>query len=95
MRTYKFEEGCGGMMAIRLSIVGAITDFLATAPTSEQIVNYRAPDHFDARLHELLDRKANNTITAAERTKLDEFLRMDHFMIVLKAKVQLRLRNQR
>lgn len=55
------------MMENKVNIVGAITDFLATAPTTEQIVNYRAPDHFDMRLHELLDRKANNTITATER----------------------------
>jgi hypothetical protein len=77
---------------MRATIVGAITDFLATAPTSEQIVNYHAPDHFDARLHELLECNTNGTITATEREELDE---MDHFMIVLKAKVQLRLRNQR
>lgn len=69
-----------------------ITDFLANAPTSEQIVAFKVSDRLNERLHELLDRNANDALTPEEQDELDEFLQMDHFMIVLKAKTQLQLR---
>lgn len=65
-----------------------ITDFLASAPSTEQLIAFRPSDKLNQRLHELLDKNSADTITPDERVELDEFLRFGHLlqMIQLKAR---------
>ena len=68
-----------------------ITDFLASAPTADQIIQFKPSEPLDQRLHDLLDRNSQGALTPEEQVELDEFLRMSHFlnMLVLKARLKL------
>jgi hypothetical protein len=68
-----------------------ILDFLASTPTPEQIIAFKPSEALDQRLHFLLDQNSHDRITAEERSELDEFLRMDHFMTMLKIRTRLKL----
>ncbi len=70
-----------------------ITDFLAAAPSLEAIVAYTPSPELDQRLHELLDKNSQHEMTAEERDELTEFLRMNHFLRMLKLKARLKLIN--
>jgi len=68
-----------------------VLDFLASTPTSEQIIAFKPSEALDQRLHFLLDQNSRDRITAEGRGELDEFLRMDHFMTMLKIRARLKL----
>jgi hypothetical protein len=68
-----------------------ITDFLISRPTAEQIVEFRASEQLDQRLHELLDKNSGAGLTPDERAEMDRFLQVNHLLIVLKAKARLKL----
>lgn len=73
------------------SMVDEITDFLITAPTPEQIIAFQASEAVNQRLHELLDKNRNETLTFDEREELNRFLQVGHVMTILKAKARLKL----
>ena len=65
-----------------------IIDFLASTPTPEGIVAFKPSDQLEQRLSYLLNRNGEAALTAEERQELDEFLRMNHFMNMLKIRVR-------
>lgn len=69
-----------------------VTDFLARAPGPEAIVEYRPSQALVTRMQELLERNRTAGLTPAEQTEMDEFLRMEHFMTMLKLKARLILK---
>lgn len=71
-----------------------ITDFLAGAPSMEAILAYQPSAELTQRLHHLLDKNTEAVITSDERAELDEFLRLNDLLSMLKAKTRLRLINQ-
>ena len=68
-----------------------ITDFLAAGPSSAGILAYRPSDVLNRRLHELLDRNADDALSPAEQDELNEFLRMNHLLKMIQAKARLKL----
>ena len=70
-----------------------IIDFLASAPSAEEIIAYQPPEHLQARLHDLMQKNRTDTLTDAEDAELDEFLKMNRFMSRLQAKAKLALKN--
>jgi hypothetical protein len=68
-----------------------VADFLASAPTPEEIIAFRLPEPLQERAHMLLDKNREGSITPDERAELDEFLQIEHFMTVVKAKARLKL----
>jgi hypothetical protein len=74
------------------SILNVLTDFLASDPTSEEIIGYRLPDDLQARAHELLDRNGEGELTFDEHQEMLDFMRLDEMMALLKAKTRLKLR---
>jgi hypothetical protein len=73
------------------TLLDEITDFLASIPTAEQIVAYKPSERLNNRLHELLDRAGEGELTDTEQKELDEFLRVNHILKMLKGKVRLKL----
>lgn len=63
-----------------------VMDFLASMPTPQQIIDFKVSDAVNERLHHLLDNNRNRILNPEEQAELDEFLRMDHFLIMLKAR---------
>lgn len=68
-----------------------ITNFLAVAPSAEEIVAFKPSPMLDERLHYLLDQNAVGQLEGGERAELDEFLLMSHFLKMLKLKARLHL----
>ncbi len=68
-----------------------ILDFLGSLPTPEQIIAYKPSEALDERLHYLLDQNRHDALTDEERSELDEFLRMSHFMNMLKIRMRAKL----
>lgn len=71
-----------------------VTDFLASAPSLEELAAYRLPDAQQARAHELLDKKRNGSLTDTEADELAAFRQIDHLLTLVKAKARLRLQSQ-
>jgi hypothetical protein len=73
------------------SLQDEVIDFLASGPTPEQILALHPSDAVQQRISALLDRNRSSTLTADEQTELDEYLRLDHFVTLLKARARQKL----
>ena len=72
-------------------LLAEIIEFLASTPTPERIVSFKPSDQLEQRLSYLLEQNRQDALTAEERSELDEFLRMNHFMNMLKIRVRQKL----
>ena len=70
-----------------------ILDFLAAGTTAESIANFRPSDEAVARVRELIERRSEEKLPPAEEEELEEYLRLEHLMIMAKARAQLRLQS--
>lgn len=62
-----------------------ILDFLASQPTPEQIAAFRPTLEMQQRLQYLLARNTEGSITLEEMQELDEYERIEHLIVLLKA----------
>lgn len=76
------------------TIFGEISDFLATNPTPQEIIDYRLPDDLQERAHQLLDKNGEETLTPAEQMEMTDFARIENLMNLLKAKMKLKLKRE-
>ncbi len=74
------------------NVFGEITDFLATNPTPESIIAYELPEYLQMRAHELLDRNGEGDLTPDEHREMMDYARVENMMILLKAKMKLKLK---
>jgi hypothetical protein len=72
-------------------LLDEIADFLASSPTPQEIIAFRPSEALERRALDLLQRNRENRLTEEERAEMEEFMRMDHFMTLLKAKARLKL----
>lgn len=72
-------------------LLDEITDFLALSPTPQEIIAFRPSDDLERRALDLLDKNREGRLTAEERAEMEEFMSMDHFMTLLKAKARLKM----
>ena len=68
-----------------------ILDFLAAGTTAEDIANFRPSEEAQARVRELVELRHEQKIGPAENEELEEYLRLEHLMIMAKARAQVRL----
>lgn len=68
-----------------MAIYRYILDFLASDPSPEQIATFRPTPEMQARLHSLLERQRENQLTEAELRELNEYARIEHLMVMIKA----------
>lgn len=78
------------MLAQPETLFDEITDFLVAAPTPREIIAFKPSAPLDERLHELLERKADDGLSNEEEEELDRFLHLNHLLTLLKAKARLR-----
>jgi hypothetical protein len=62
-----------------------ILNFLASNPTPDEIAAFRPTAEMQERLRVLLDRSKSGSLTPEESQELDEYDRIEHFVIMLKA----------
>jgi hypothetical protein len=73
------------------TVFDVITDFLASAPEPQAILEYRLPPELEARALQLLTRKREDQLTFDEEMEMYDFIRADDMMTLLKAKTRLKL----
>jgi hypothetical protein len=73
-----------------VALLDEITDFLASGPTPQQIIDFRPSQALEHRALDLLTRNRENRLTPEERVEMEDFMRMEHFMTLLKAKARLK-----
>lgn len=76
------------------TVFSEITDFLATNPTPEAIIDYELPEALKLRATELLERNQETELTRAERDEMLDFVRVDQMMSLLKIKMRQKLSDQ-
>jgi len=62
-----------------------ILNFIASNPTPEEIAAFRPTLEMQERLRTLIERSKNAEVTEQERIELDEYERIEHLVIMLKA----------
>jgi hypothetical protein len=62
-----------------------ILNFIASDPTPEQIAAFEPTPAMRERLRLLLARERTNEITSLEKAELDEYERIEHIVVMLKA----------
>lgn len=62
-----------------------VLDFLASRPTSEQVVSFGPTPEMVDRLRTLLGRESEGVITPAEKAELNEYERLEHLMVMIKS----------
>lgn len=71
-----------------------VLDFLTTTPTPEQIIEFQPSESLKQRMSELLELNRHDRLGTQERQELDEFLRLNHFMSMLKLHARQKLAGQ-
>lgn len=62
-----------------------VLDFLASNPTPQQIADFKSTPQMQERLRTLLARSKAGGATPAEEAELDEYEKIEHLMILIKA----------
>lgn len=62
-----------------------IIDFLASAPTAAQIVDFKISESAQEQLEDLLDKNREAGLTPEEKAEMDQYLEYRHVMTLLKA----------
>jgi len=68
-----------------------IFDFLAGSPGQQQIIAFKPSSRLEQRLTYLMEQNRQENLTSEERSELDEFLRMNHFMNMLKIRARQKM----
>ena len=69
-------------------IVDEMMGFLASGPTPNQILEHKVSAELQERLETLLDKNREAVLVEKEAAELDAFRRVNHTMILLKARVR-------
>lgn len=72
-------------------LLDEILDFLAAGRTVEEILAFQPSEALQQRSHYLLERNRQDLLTAEEHDELDEFMRMNHFVNMLKIRARQNL----
>lgn len=78
---------------ITQTVFDVITDFLASDPTIEELLDYHLPLDLQARVDQLVERNGEGQLTFDEQQELYDFMRADEMMALLKVKTKLKRRN--
>lgn len=68
-----------------------VLDFLLSAPTPEAVIALRPSPAAQARLRYLLDGQRNAGLNDAERSELESYLHLEHFVRRLKIRAREKL----
>ena len=68
-----------------------LIDVLTCGAPMERLANFRSSPETQARVGELIDRKKVGAITREEIAEMEEYLAIEHVMIMTKARARQRL----
>ena len=62
--------------------------FIAAGTTPEAVVAFRPSDSVQQRVAELVERSKDGSISSEEQSELEDYLQLEHIMIVAKARAR-------
>ncbi len=65
-----------------------VLDFLISSPNAQKIVDFKVSAQTQSRLHDLLEKNREATLTALEQAELDAFEQIEHLVVLLKARAR-------
>jgi hypothetical protein len=71
--------------AVPAKLYRDILSFLASDPAPEEIIAFRPAPEIIERLKTLLAREASGEINQTEKEEIDEFERIEHLLVMIKA----------
>ena len=71
-------------------VFAVITDFLADDPTDEELLAYKLPDDLQKRVSHLLYLNREAELSCEQRHELDDLIRADNLISLMKTKTKLR-----
>jgi len=63
-----------------------VLEFLASNPSAEALLDFTLTPAMQARISELLEKNRSGQLTPAESTELDEYVRIDNLVSLLKTR---------
>jgi hypothetical protein len=69
-----------------------IIDFIAARTTPELVLAFRPSIEAQQRVQDLIRRRQEEDLTPDEQSELDDYLQLEHLMIMAKARARLNLR---
>lgn len=79
------------MAVVHISAYDEFAEFITSSPTLQEIIAFRLLPETEDRLNALLDRNRNQTLTSEERAELDEAVRVEHLMRMVKIRAYAKL----
>ena len=65
-----------------------IIDFIAAGTTPEAVVAFRPSESVQQRVAELVERSKDGSISSEEQSELDDYLQLEHIMIMAKTRAR-------
>ena len=65
-----------------------IIDFIAAGTTPEALVAFRPSDVVQQRVADLIERSKDGGLSAEEESELEDYLQLEHMMIMAKARAR-------
>ncbi len=65
-----------------------IIDFIASGTTPEKVVAFHPSDEVQRRVAELVARSGDGNISPGEQSELEDYLQLEHIMIMAKARAR-------
>jgi hypothetical protein len=65
-----------------------IIDFIASGTTTEAVVAFHPSEAVQQRVAELVERSKEGNISTEEQSELDDYLQLEHIMIMAKARAR-------
>ncbi len=74
-----------GFTTPALQVANETITFLASNPSEQAVRNFKFSPKIQQRMDELLEHNRESSLTESEMSELDELLRLEHVIIMLKA----------
>jgi hypothetical protein len=65
-----------------------LVDFIAAGTTPATVVAFHPSDSVQQRVTELVERSKDGSISAEDQSELDDYLQLEHIMIMVKARAR-------
>ena len=78
--------GLNRLSPLPAQVYSYILSFLASGPNPQQLMEFRPAPEMQGRLDELLEKSRGDTLTDLEKQELEEYERIEHIVIMLKAR---------
>ena len=68
--------------------VQEIVDFIASGTTPQSVIAFRPSEEAQRRVQELVELSKETALSPAEQSELEDFLELEHLMILAKARAR-------